>query len=102
VDWTIYWDPMFEASLGRLGLTLEIFERLGQFAVDFVLHRDPFEARSTFSLAGTDHRYMWTYHRSPDLPSMLVAYTVDPLARSVTLVGVEGVWDADLAADLSS
>jgi hypothetical protein len=95
----IYWEPTFERSLIRIGLTLEIFERLGRDGVAALLHADPFEAKSTFGLAGTDHRYVHTRYRSPDLPAMLVAYAVDTVTRTVTIKGAEAVWEEDLVPD---
>jgi len=96
----IYWDPGFERSLIRLEITWEIFDRLGKYAVDFVLQNDPFEAKSTFEVAGTGHRYLRTKHRVPDIPAMLIAYEVDTLTRTVTVKGAESAWEDDLVPQL--
>lgn len=92
----IFWDPGFERSLIRLGISWEIFDRLGKFGVDFVLHGDPFEPDSTFEITGTGHRYLRTKHRVPDLPAMLIAYEVDAITRTVTVKGAESAWEDDL------
>ena len=92
----IYWDPGFEQSLKRIGLTWQVFDRLGKFASDFVLQQNPFEPKATFDLIGTGHRYLQTRYRFPDLPAMLIAYEVDQMTRTVTIKGAEDVWDEDL------
>jgi len=94
--WEIYWEPGFQESLERLGLTWEIFDRLGQFAVDFLLHADPYEEKSTFALGGTLSRYLQTRFRAPDLPAMVIAYLVDDEAREIRIQGAEDVWSDDL------
>jgi hypothetical protein len=99
--WEIYWESTFERSLAAMGLTLEIFERLGNDGVASLLHANPFESRSTFELAGTGHRYLFTRFRFPDLPAMAIAYAVEPETRTVTIKGAKKVWDEDLVPDLS-
>lgn len=94
--WEIYWEPGFEESLVRLGLTWEIFDRLGRFAVDLLLHNDPYEGESTFALGGTDSRFLHTRYRAPDLPQMVIAYLVDDDARRISVQGAEDVWSDDL------
>jgi hypothetical protein len=91
----IYWDAGFEASLNRMNISWETFDRLGRFGVDFLLHADPFEAQATFGLVG-DIRYLRTRFRFPDLPAMLIAYEVNEETRTVTIKGAEPVWSADL------
>jgi hypothetical protein len=94
--WEIYWDPGFEKSLERMGISWQIFDRLGRFGVDFLLHRDPLEDKSTFSLEGTNSRYLHTRYRFPDLPAMVIAYEVDVAKGHVTIQGAEAVWSDDL------
>lgn len=94
--WEIYWDPGFEESLKRIGLTWEIFDRLSRFALDFLLHRNPYEEKSTFALEGTPSRYLQTRFRAPDLPAMVIAYLVDDETRVITIQGAEEVWSDDL------
>src|SRR5947209_17093341 len=92
----IYWGPGFAESLARMGITWETFDRLGRYGVDFLLHRNPYEPKSTFELPGTTSRYMHTRFRFPDLPAMAIAYVVDDAARTVTIQGAEPVWQDDL------
>ena len=92
----VYWEPTFERSLARMNLTLEIFERLAKMGVDYLLQTDPFEVKSTYEMAGTGHRYLQTRERFQDLPAMLIAYEVDTITRTVTVKGVEPVWESDL------
>jgi hypothetical protein len=95
------WDPGFERSLIRMGLNIQIFEALGgKKGVSFLLETDPFEAESTFELAGTGYRYLRTKFRFPDLPSMLIAYEVEPTIRAITVKGAEPVWEDDLVPPL--
>lgn len=96
-NYELYWEASFERSLVRVGLTMEVFERLAENGVARLLHFDPFEPKSTFEIVGTNHRYVHTRYRFPDLPAMLIAYHVDPISRIVTVKGVEAVWDEDLA-----
>jgi hypothetical protein len=96
----VYWDDGFHRSLVRLHLTWQIFDSLGKFGVDFVLHNNPFEQKSTFELASTGHRYLRTKDRVPDLPPMLIAYEVDTISRTVTVKGAESVWEDYLVPDL--
>ena len=92
----IYWEPGFAQSLARIGIAWETFDRLGRYAVDFLLQTDPLESKSTFDLGETNHRYLSTRFRFPDLPAMLIAFEVDEAAHSVTVNGAEPVWDSDL------
>ena len=94
--WEIYWDPGFALSLKRMGITWEMFDRLGRFGVDFLLHKDPCEPEATFTLGGTNSRYLHTRYRFPDLPAMVIAYVLDYPARTVTIQGAEPVWQDDL------
>lgn len=92
------WEDGFERSLIRMGLTLQMFENLGgKRGVSTLLETDPFEPKSTFEISGTDHRYLWTRIPFPDLPAMLIAYSVDPLTREIRVKGAEAVWEEDLA-----
>jgi hypothetical protein len=92
----IYWEPGFEQSLARMGLTMQEFDRLGRFGVDFLLHNAPYEEKSTFELEGSGSRYLHTRYRFPDLPAMVIAYRIDDAARQVTVQGAEPVWQDDL------
>jgi hypothetical protein len=94
-NYEIFWEPTFELSLTRIGLSLEMFERLGRDGVALLLGHDPFESKSTFEISGTGHRYVSTRFRWPDLPAMLIAYIADPVARVVTIKGAEQIWDDD-------
>jgi hypothetical protein len=86
-----------------MGLNMRIFESLGgKKGVSFLLENDPYEKKSTFEIADTDHRYLRTKDRFPDLPAMLIAYTVDPRSHEVTVKGAEPDWDDDdVVPDLS-
>jgi hypothetical protein len=77
-----------------MGITWETFDRLGRFGVDFLLQQAPFENEATFEIEGTDHRYIHTRYRFPDLPAMLIAYSVS--GNAVSIKGAEPVWDSDL------
>jgi hypothetical protein len=96
----VYWEPTFERSLARMHLTLEIFERLAKFGVNLLLESEPYEAKSTYEMPGTGHRYLATKHAFGDLPAMLIAYEVSPTSRTVTVKGAEPVWDEDLVPEL--
>jgi hypothetical protein len=93
--WEIFWDPGFETSLKRIGIPWETFDRLGKFGVDFVLHRDPFEPEATFTLGGTENRYLHTRYMFPDLPAMVISFVTDYPARTITILGAEPVWQDD-------
>jgi voltage-gated potassium channel Kch len=92
----IFWNSGFEASLVRIGITFEVFERLGRFGVCHLLQTDPYEQKSTFTLDGTASRYLHTRFRFPDLPAMVIAYDVNDATRTVTVLGAEEVWQDDL------
>lgn len=93
--WEIFWEPGFEESLNRMGIPWETFDRLGRFGVDFLLQRDPYEPEATFTLGGTKNRYLHTRFQFPDLPAMVITYTTDYQARTVTIQGAEPVWQDD-------
>ena len=92
--WEIYWEHSFERSLAAMGLTLEIFEKLGRDGLAALVHADPYEAKSTFELVGS-YRYMNSRERFPDLPPMLIAYRVDDGERTVFITGAKKIWDDD-------
>lgn len=95
VIWEIFWEPGFEQSLKRMGITWEMFDKLGKFGVDYLLHSDPYEEKSTFALEGTPNRYLHTRYRFPDLPAMVITFLVDDWNRTVTIQGAEPVWQDD-------
>ena len=93
--WEIYWEPGFQVSLKRMGMTWEQFDRLGKFGVDLLFHYDPYEPGSTFPVEETNSRVLRTEFAFPDLQRMLIGYVTDDVARTVTVLGAEPVLDDD-------
>jgi hypothetical protein len=91
----VVYEPSFERSLARIGLSLRVFESLCQHGIDLVLARNPYDEQGTRPIPGTDHRYLHTKDGFPDLPELLIAYEVDPINHQVRVIGAEPISGAD-------
>jgi len=89
------YEPSFYRSLNRIGLTWDNFDALAKRPVDMFLGTDPYEAKSTRALSGTEHRCLLTKDRFPDLPELLIAYRVDDRELRVWVTGAEPAWGED-------
>ena len=93
----VIWAGGFERSLARLYLTWRQWEELGgRKGIEKFLGANPYDEKGTSEMAGTDGvRYVGTKEKAPDLPELLIAFRVDPLAREVQVLGANPFWGED-------
>jgi hypothetical protein len=97
MNYTIEWGEGFKRSLARLRLTWRQWEELGgKKGIEDFLALGPYEEEGTEEMPDTDGaRLVPTKDKAPDLPELLIAYRVDPIARHVTVLGANPAWGDD-------
>jgi hypothetical protein len=97
MNYVVKWGDGFIRSLIRLGLTWKQWEELGgRDGIEGFLGINPYEEDGTQEMPDTGGtRFVPTKDKAPDLPELLIAYDVDPIHRTVTVLGANRSWGAD-------